>query len=61
LIGNIVGTPAAGNKNFTARAGSIGAEKGVNKKLRMAIGLLKKTEEFKKDWDGSISITGNPG
>jgi hypothetical protein len=56
-----VGTPTAWNKNFTAGAGSIGTERGVNKKLRVAIGSLKKTQEFKKDWDGSISITGNPG
>ena len=60
-IGNIVGKPETGNKNFTSGAGAIGTEKGVNKKLRVAIGSLKKTQEFKKDWDGSISITGNPG
>jgi hypothetical protein len=64
-IGNIVGKPETGNKNFTSGAGAIGTEKGVNKKLRVAIATLTKTEEFKNQWKGSISYTymdtGEPG
>jgi hypothetical protein len=55
-ITKIVGTPKTGNKNFTVGAGAIGTEKGVNKKVRVSIGSLKKTQEFRKEWEGSIAF-----
>jgi hypothetical protein len=56
LITKIVGMPKTGNKNFTAGAGSIGTEKGVNKKLRVSVGTVKKTQDFKNEWEGSIAF-----
>jgi hypothetical protein len=56
-ITNIVGTPDTGNKNFTSGAGAIGTERGVNKKLRVAQGSMRKAEDFKNKWSGSISYT----
>jgi hypothetical protein len=49
------GAPETGDKNFTSGAGAIGTELGKNKKLRVAQGSMKKTEDFKNQWKGEIS------
>ena len=56
VITKIVGTPKTGNKTFTAGAGAIGTERGVNKKVRVSIGSLQKTQDFKNEWEGSIAF-----